>query len=91
MKKPWIFILPIVLVGIIAGLLIFIFSGDILSVEYPIEGTWKALSFVQGGYKGEFKSTYFVFDENKFTRYYNNEVIDTGSYELKFDTLIMEN
>lgn len=91
MKKPWIFILPIVLVGIIAGLLIFIFSGDILSVEYPIEGTWKVLSFVQGGEKREFESTYYVFDENKFTRYDNNEVKDTGSYELKFDTLTMEN
>ena len=90
-KTPWIFILPIVLVGIIAGLLIFIFSGDIFSVEYPIEGTWKVLSFVQGGQTREFENTYYVFDDEKFTRYDNGEVKDTGSYELKFDILSMEN
>ena len=91
MKKPWIFILPIILVGIIAGLLVFIFSGDVLSVEYPIEGTWKVLSFVQGGEKREFENTYYVFDDAKFTRYDNNEVKDSGTYELKFDVLKMEN
>ena len=91
MKKPWIFILPIVLVGIIAGLLIFIFSGDVLSVEYPIEGTWKVLSFVQGGEKREFENTYYVFDDAKFTRYDNNEQKESGTYNLKFDVLSMEN
>ena len=90
MKKSTVIILPIVLLVAIVSLLIFVFSGD-LSVEYPIEGTWKVLNIHSDNGVRRFESRYYVFNEDDtYVTYENSEVKASGKYSLKFDTLTFE-